>query len=144
MFSKACEYAIRAVLFVAAQSQMGNRTSLKEISKEIGSPEAFTAKILQQLSKNNILKGIKGPYGGFEVGESEMNNIRLIDIVHIMDGDSLFKGCALGLENCNNEKPCPLHTEFMEIRNQIHQLLENTTLRNLSDEIVNGLTFLKR
>lgn len=144
MFSKACEYAIRAVLYIATQSEQGKRTSLKDISKETDSPEAFTAKILQQLSKNNVLQSIKGPNGGFEIPEDDMQRIRLIEIVRIIDGDQLFTGCALGLKACNEEKPCPLHSEFLGIRTNIHQLLENTTIKKLVYDLELGLTFLKR
>ncbi|UCS92484.1 Rrf2 family transcriptional regulator [Echinicola marina] len=144
MFSKACEYAIRAVLYIATQSEQGKRTSLKAISKEIDSPEAFTAKILQQLSKNNVLQSIKGPNGGFEIDEASMQRIKLIEIVRIMDGEQLFTGCALGLKACNMDKPCPLHHEFLGIRTNIHQLLDNTTIKKLVNDLELGLTFLKR
>ena len=52
MFSKACEYGIRATLFIATRSLDRARVSLKEIASEIEGPEAFTAKILQQLAQN--------------------------------------------------------------------------------------------
>ncbi|WP_215225708.1 RrF2 family transcriptional regulator [Echinicola shivajiensis] len=144
MFSKACEYAIRAVLYIATQSEQGRRTSLKDISKEIDSPEAFTAKILQQLSKNNVLLSIKGPNGGFEIPDDTMERVKLIEIVRIIDGDQLFTGCALGLKACNEDKPCPLHNEFLGIRTNIHQLLETTTIKKLVNDLELGLTFLKR
>ncbi|WP_186757762.1 RrF2 family transcriptional regulator [Echinicola salinicaeni] len=144
MFSKACQYAIRAVLYIATQSEQGRRTSLKDISKEIDSPEAFTAKILQQLSKNSILLSIKGPNGGFEIPDETMKRVKLIEIVRIIDGDQLFTGCALGLKACNEEKPCPLHNQFLGIRTNIHQLLENTTIKKLVNDLELGLTFLKR
>ena len=35
MFSKACEYGIRATLFVAQQSKQERRVSIKEIAEEI-------------------------------------------------------------------------------------------------------------
>ncbi|MGB0369618.1 MAG: RrF2 family transcriptional regulator, partial [Flavobacteriales bacterium] len=63
MFSKACEYGIRATLFIAQNAAESNRVSLKEISKKINSPEAFTAKILQQLARNKIIVSYKGPHG---------------------------------------------------------------------------------
>ena len=55
MFSKACEYGIKASTYIALQSLQDKRVSLKEIAEEINSPVAFTAKILHQLAKNNIL-----------------------------------------------------------------------------------------
>ena len=60
MFSKACEYGIKASIFIAINSYEGKRVSPKEIAKEIDSPEAFTAKILQALVKNNVITCIYG------------------------------------------------------------------------------------
>ena len=77
MFSKACEYAIRATIYIAVQSSQNLRVGLKNISKEIDSPEPFTAKILQQLSKNNIIESIKGPPGGFQIDKNDMRKIQL-------------------------------------------------------------------
>ncbi|MEH0153836.1 Rrf2 family transcriptional regulator [Limibacter armeniacum] len=144
MFSKACEYGIRAMLFITTKSIHGERTSLKAISKEIGSPEAFTAKILQQLTKNKVLQSVKGPNGGFEVRPEDASKTKLIEIVSIIDGDQLFTGCGLGLPKCNDEKPCPLHHSFLKIRNDIQQLLSQTSLEELALDLDKGLSFLKR
>ena len=65
MFSKACEYGIRASIFIAEQSLLDKKVSLKDIAKAIDSPEAYTSKILQQLSRNFIINSDKGPTGGF-------------------------------------------------------------------------------
>ncbi len=67
MFSKACEYAIRAAIFIASESERGRRSSLKDIAREIDSPEAFTAKTLQKLTRSGIIVSTKGAQGGFEV-----------------------------------------------------------------------------
>ena len=51
MFSKACEYAIRATILIAMEGRKGRRMSLVEIADRTGSPKAFTAKVLQQLAR---------------------------------------------------------------------------------------------
>jgi Rrf2 family transcriptional regulator, iron-sulfur cluster assembly transcription factor len=144
MFSKACEYGIKASLFIATESQQGKRVSLTDIAKEINSPTAFTAKVLQQLAKSKIIKSAKGPSGGFEISESGMENIKLSHIVSAIDGDSVFNGCALGFLNCNENKPCPVHNKFKKIRNDLKAMLEKTSLMDLSGDINNGLTFLRQ
>ncbi len=65
MFSKTCEYAIRALIFVAQKSKNGGRTGIKEIANGIDSPEYFIAKILQDLSRKGFVQSAKGPTGGF-------------------------------------------------------------------------------
>lgn len=144
MFSKSCEYGIRATLYVAKQSLNDTRCSLKEIAKAIDSPEAFTAKILQDLSKNKILQSSKGPTGGFEISPIDQERIRLSHIVFAIDGDDVYKGCGLGLKSCNSKKPCPLHDKFMSVRADLKNLLEQTTIKELALGLTDGYTFLKR
>jgi len=144
MFSKACEYAIRATIYIAQQSLNSHRVSLKAISKEIDSPSAFTAKILQQLSRNKIITSVMGPTGGFEVSEKQLREIKLYHIVDAIDGDKIYNGCGLGLKACNASKPCPVHNQFARIRNDLQQMLKKTNLHDLASDVGIGMTFLRR
>ena len=58
MFSKACEYAIKSSIYIAQNSIVGKRVNVKEVSKAVDAPEAFTAKILQQLCREGIMDSI--------------------------------------------------------------------------------------
>ena len=144
MFSKTCQYGIKASVYIASQSALGNRVSLKDIAYNIDSPEAFTAKILHQLAKQNILNSLKGPTGGFEIPEGKAEKIMLRDIVYAIDGNSIYEGCALGFEACDARQPCPMHHKFVGIRDNLKEMLEHTSL----SEMANGLdlegTCLKR
>ncbi len=144
MFSKACEYGIRASIYIALQSLESRRVSLKEIAEEINSPVAFTAKILQLLSKNNIVDSVKGAHGGFEISRTQIDKLKLSEIVNAIDGNTIYEGCGLGLKECNAEKPCPVHDKFVSIRNDLRQMLENTSLYEMTTGLEMGVTFLKR
>lgn len=144
MFSKACEYGIRATLFIAQSSLKKRRVRLSEIAQAINSPEAFTAKILQQLAKSQVVKSIKGPYGGFEMEEKRMKSTPLRKVVWAIDGNKLFEGCAMGLSACDATRPCPLHDHFVEIRDELAALLDQTTIDQLANSLEQGKSFLKR
>ena len=144
MFSKACEYGIKASIYIAMQSLQGRRVSLKEIAEKVDSPTAFTAKILHQLAKNNLLDSTKGPSGGFQIEKERIDDIKLADIVFAIDGDSIYEGCGLGLDKCNANKPCPVHDKFVVIRDELKQMLRNTSLFELATGLEVGLTYLKR
>ncbi|WP_179344403.1 RrF2 family transcriptional regulator [Winogradskyella ursingii] len=143
MFSKACEYGIRSLIFIAMKSNEGKRVNISAISKQIDGPEAFTAKVLQQLVKGNIINSIKGPYGGFEISQKSIAETTLADVVAIIDGTKIYSGCGLGLNECNEEKPCPLHFQFAEVRDGLKEMLENTTLKTLAFDLEAGTSFLK-
>ncbi|GGH41978.1 Rrf2 family transcriptional regulator [Mangrovimonas yunxiaonensis] len=143
MFSKACEYGIRAVIYIAANSNEGRRVSLKAIAKHIDSPEAFTAKILQILVRHNIINSVRGINGGFEIEKQNLDVILLADIVKAIDGDQIYKRCGLGLHACSEAHPCPVHYQFVTIKNGLRTLLETTNLKTLALEVNSGLSFLK-
>jgi Rrf2 family protein len=143
MFSKTCEYAIRAMIFIAQQSKDGGKVGIKKIAKGIDSPEHFIAKILQELSRQNILQSTKGPNGGFYLNEHALNS-SLADIVRVVDGDKLFTGCGLGLKQCSETHPCPIHYEFKKVRISLQKTLENARLGKFTDKLEKSLAFLKR
>lgn len=143
MFSKTCEYAIRAMIFIAQQSKSDVRVGVKDIAKGIGSPEHFIAKILQDLSRKGLVLSLKGPTGGFYLDNKTLK-CTLADIVKAIDGDKLFSGCGLGLEYCSDAKPCPLHHEFKKIREDIYKTLQTTKLGEFHDQLAKSIGFLKR
>jgi Rrf2 family protein len=133
IFSKSCEYAIRAVIFIAHQSRNGKKVSIREVAKGIDSPVHFIAKILQFLSKRNIIQSIKGPNGGFYLDKRAMKQT-LEDVVIAMDGTDVFEGCALGLRYCSETRPCPLHEDFKQIRASIRESLQSITIGQFAEE----------
>jgi Rrf2 family protein len=143
MFSKACEYAIKAVLYVAQKSNGGDKVGIKKIAKGINAPESFVAKILQQLGRSALVSSVKGPNGGFYLDEKQLS-YSLAAIVTVIDGDLLFTGCALGLKSCSETKPCPLHFEFKAIREQMKITLQNATVGEFNEKLDAGISFLKR
>ena len=136
MFSKTCEYGIRAAVFIAAKSQKMERSSISEIATAIDSPEAFTAKICQKLARVNLIQSKKGPHGGFYIEKN--SQLKLMDIVVALDGDDIFKGCALGLDQCNAKNPCPLHDQFSSMRTDLMDLCNNTLITDLGDSLQDG------
>ena len=143
MFSKACEYGIRAMLYIARTSKGGMRVGIRDISKAIDSPEPFMAKILQDLSRKGLVLSIKGPHGGFYMDHKHLRT-SLADIVTAIDGDQLFNGCGLGLKACNEKKPCPIHYEFKAIRSNLRVMLESTALEEFTENLEKGILYLKR
>lgn len=131
MFSKACEYGIRAVLYLATRGQDQSNMSQKEISRQVGSPEAFTGKILQKLKKSGIVKSIKGNSGGFCVDYSKLDEIRLIEIVDAIDGPQAYSGCIMGLSQCSDSKPCPIHHQYKSIKQDMIKMISNIKLSEM-------------
>jgi Rrf2 family iron-sulfur cluster assembly transcriptional regulator len=144
MFSKACEYGIKAIIYIATQSLKDERVKIGDIVENVGSPEAFTAKILGALTKHDIVKSYTGPYGGFKIDTNRMKITKVSEIVFAIDGDSIYNGCGLGLSECSNVQPCPMHNKFVKIRGELKIMLETTTIYDLAIGLKSGESILMR
>lgn len=132
MFSKACEYGLKAMIFLAAEHNREELVNLGEIAAAIDSPAAFTSKVLQQLSRAGLVHSVRGPGGGFCITAEKLRHIRLSEIVLAIDGEQLFNGCGLGLKMCSDKRPCPIHHQYAGIRSKIRMMLEQTRLEEFT------------
>jgi Rrf2 family protein len=144
MFSKACEYGIRATIFIAEQSTQDRKVGLKEVASAIDSPVAYTSKILQQLSRHNIILSEKGPTGGFSMTQKNIDKTKLSEVVTAIDGKEIYIGCGFGLKKCNASKPCPVHNQFIKVREDLRNMLETTSIKSMTLNLKNGKAYLKR
>lgn len=142
MFSKSCEYAIKAMIFVAQKSKGELRVNIKEIAKGTDAPEHFMAKIMQELSRKRLIHSAKGPNGGFYMDKADLEN-SIADIVRAIDGDGIYTDCVLGLKACSEKNPCPVHHEFKEIKKKLIKMIEENTIAGFNDKLDTGKFFLK-
>ncbi|MGG5507309.1 MULTISPECIES: RrF2 family transcriptional regulator [unclassified Myroides] len=143
IFSKTCEYALRAVLYIAKRSEQGYKSGIKEIAQEVNSPEHFLAKILQKLSREGLIQSTKGPNGGFYLEKEDFNR-PLAEIVEAVEGKELFMGCAMGLSYCSETNPCPLHHDFKKIRDNLACVLKTTTIGQFNQGLIDGAFTLNK
>jgi Rrf2 family transcriptional regulator, iron-sulfur cluster assembly transcription factor len=133
IFSRQCEYALQAVLYITSKESNGY-TDIKEISEKLNIPPHFLAKILQNLSKSGLLKSQKGPSGGFALS-TDPDDITLYQIVVAVDGDGFLTDCVLGLPVCDSDNPCPVHDRWRKLRENIYKMLAGKTVGQMSNEM---------
>lgn len=128
MFSKTCEYGIKAIIFLA-QNRAAGKMKAKDIAEAIKAPEQFIAKILQELARKKIVYSAKGPTGGFYLNDDVIDK-SIAEVVLSIDGNGIFSDCVLGLTHCSDKNPCPLHSDYTKIRKGIIDMLEKKTFRS--------------
>lgn len=129
IYSNACEYAIRALTYLARHPDQ--LCLVKEISHNEKIPHYFLSKILQDLARDGLLKSTKGPGGGFRLTRPAAK-FSLYEIKKAVDGVADLDDCAVGLSKCSDMTPCPLHETFKPLREQIKEYLLSTTLADLA------------
>ncbi len=131
IYSVGCEYGVRALTKLAGDVPAGRFCLLRDILEGTDLPQHFVGKIFQTLVRAEILVSAKGRGGGFAL-KRPPTEITLRQIVEAIDGQHRINRCILGFSECNDDQPCAQHDHWKEIRRQIEQVLDTTTLADLS------------
>lgn len=141
MLSNTCKTAIKAVIYLCSKFDTKENSGIKEVAEYINANEHTVGKILQILVKQNVIKSIKGPSGGYYISVGQKKQ-PIINIVEAIDGKGIFKSCGLGLSKCSSSHPCPIHNEYKEARDIIEKLFKEKRALDLCQPINRGLAYL--
>lgn len=133
MLSKSAQYAVRSTIFLAIQSNESNRINVSHIAEKLQVPSPFLAKLLQQLSKANLISSTKGIKGGFYLSEENKKNT-LWDVISCIDGGQKFNSCFLGKPVCNDKNPCVFHEITAEFMEKLREKLQKKSLKSIAEE----------
>lgn len=141
MLSYTCKTAVKAVIFLATKEEKAEKTGIKEIAEHIDASEHSLGKVLQTLVRQDVIRSMKGPAGGFYISKRQREQ-PLINIVEAIDGKNIFKGCGLGLSRCSATRPCPIHDEYKEARDIIERIFKTKRVADLCEPVSSGIAYL--
>jgi Rrf2 family protein len=134
MLTNSSKYALKAVLFLTMYSDENHKMQVKDICEKINIPKAYSGKLLQALAKRNIISSSRGPKGGFYVDQGNKKQ-SIMSIIDTIDGRKKMEACIIGLDDCQEENPCPMHNLFASSRARMIQVFEETTLDDLAGNL---------
>lgn len=141
MLSHTCKTAVKAVIYLASKFELGAKSGIVEIAEHLNASEHTVGKMLQTLVKQDVIKSLKGPSGGFFISKDQMEQ-PIINIVEAIDGNQVFKKCGLGLNKCSSAHPCPIHDDYKVARDILETLFRNKKVIDLYEPVNSGLTYL--
>ncbi len=133
LYSKGCEYAIRAMAEISAGKEP-QKFRAQDICRKAGIPEAYARKTFQALVQNGFLSAAPGPGGGYSLAR-DSRTTTVMDVIEAVEGKHFFNGCVLGFDKCNDQKPCSLHSVWMGLKVRMIEALGSRTLLELSRSI---------
>ncbi len=142
IYSKPCEYAIRALASLASSPKRAAAQG-REIARAENLPAPVLGKVLQELVRKGLLESRRGPGGGFRLARRP-ELITLRDVVAAIDGLDHFLECAVGLERCADDAPCPLHDTWKGLRAQVMDYLESTSLAEMARAVARKKELVRR
>ena len=140
--SRSAEYAIRALSLLSEQQANGSLHS-REIAAELNLPPEFLTKILRRLTNTGLVRSQRGRTGGFRLNRPA-EEISLLAVVLPFEPQWSEVECLLGQAYCTDQDACPVHGPWVDIRKNLYDLLEQTTLVDVAERAVRGAPFATR
>lgn len=137
MFSKTTKYGLRAVIYLALNATKDEKVDVHSVATALEVPQPFLAKILQTLSRADIVSSSKGPGGGFYL-DSINKDKNLTDVLICLEGRNLFDDCILGLPDCGDANPCMLHHQVKAYKSGLDKELKQSTIGELIESVGRG------
>jgi len=138
--SKRGEYGLRAAIHLAnAQKHSPDAmVQIKDISVQEKIPTKYLEQILLALKNAGLLQSKMGIGGGYYLAK-EPGQINLGQIVRVLDGPLAPIRCVshMAYEHCGcpDEKTCGLRMVMGDVRDAIADILENTTLADVTERV---------
>lgn len=130
--SKKIEYSILAIRYIAKNTGNGC-ISVSEISERENIPYELLAKILQKMSKTNLLISQKGINGGYLLG-IKPSEISISDIIMAVDDEIQITDCLKengSTIDCERFDCCSIREPLLVIQNKVKDVFSQTKVNDL-------------
>lgn len=129
-FSKTTSYALSTLSFLA--DHQGEKYSAKRLHEILEIPWPYLRQLLTSMTKSGFISSVQGRNGGFVLLKSA-DLITLADIVDSVEGLEILGTCIMGYKACPFDHACAMHETWEQARENILDVLRNTTLAQLKN-----------
>ncbi len=141
VITRATEYAVRTVIFLAQQPK-NDIVLKKDICRTQEVTPAFLTKILQPLIKAGIVNSQRGVGGGFLLAKDPYE-ITMLDILQAEEGPLKLNHCLVDTSACHRDAYCSAHEAWYEAQTQMAEVLKRHNIGDLVQREKENLEALK-
>ena len=127
MISQTTEYALRSVLFLADRG--GEPQTTKKIAEATKVPIGYLSKVMQSLSRGDIVNSQRGLHGGFTLTRPA-ENMTILEVINAVDPLQRIHSCPLGLSS-HGVNLCPMHKRLDDAMAMVETAFRQSTLAEL-------------
>jgi len=136
--SKRGEYGLRAMIDLATWTKDNGVVQIKDIAERENIPAKYLEQILLTLKNAGLLHSKMGIGGGYYLAKPA-SEINLGQIVRVLDGPLAPIRCVSQFSyepcGCPDERTCGLRLVMLDVRNAIAQILDQTTLADVTKRV---------
>jgi len=127
-FSKATDYALHTMLFLAAATPEKPVGVQLLAEKQKVSP-TYLSKILTKLVKAGMIESTTGVNGGYRL-KRNWEDITFLDIIHAIEGSASLFDCSF-----NHGPDCPIQKVVLAAEEKMEEHLRNQKVSDLVQEM---------
>lgn len=127
--TRAADYAVRVMIHMASLPE-GTMVRLKTLADAADAPEKFLAKLLQNLSRAELVISRRGPNGGFELAPGA-KNATMMQVIEAIEGPFALNVC-LSEKGCERQEWCPAHAVWAQAQDALLHVLRRHTIHELA------------
>lgn len=134
MLSKKTKYAIKALMLLG-RNYGKEPMQIVKIATEENIPKKFLEQILLEMRNAGMLYSKKGAGGGYSLNKAP-EDIYLSQVMRLIDGPIALLPCVSlnfyrSCDECKHERSCGIRDTFVEVRNAMLQILNDTSVASL-------------
>jgi Rrf2 family protein len=131
-WSQESENALLGLVYLARQPE-GAVVTVGEIADKQRLPRSFLAKTFQKLARNGVLRSFRGRNAGYTLARPA-GEVSLKDLLEVLEGRGLYDRCLFWNRHCADGDPCLMHGAWSKAKESLVEVLEETSLRDLSTD----------
>jgi Rrf2 family protein len=130
MLSQRCKYALKALINLARTDGGSRRVS--DLAAEENIPRKFLEAIMSDLRRGSLVESTRGKLGGYRLARPA-DLITFGQLIRLTDGPLALLPCASQnfyrrCDDCPDETACVLRRVMADVRNEVSEILDRTTL----------------
>ncbi len=130
MFSRTVEYAMRAMVALAAGD--GRPMTTRQIAETMKVPQSYLSKVLQSQVRAGLVHSTRGLRGGFVLARKP-EDLNMMEILNAVSPYKRIESCPLDQEGHSSDL-CPLHSRLDQAMGMVQEAFEGTTLAEILSE----------
>jgi Rrf2 family nitric oxide-sensitive transcriptional repressor len=123
------EYALMALKYLS-QKIPGELTSAKEVSDSFKTPFDATARVMQAMAQNGLLRVEHGAFGGYQITK-DLNKVTMLNLLEIVEGPTALVKCMVKENPCEMHGTCNIVSPIQVLQNRLNDFYGNITLKEL-------------
>ena len=130
-YSKTTQYAIDALVHLAGLPS-GECLGVQEMAGELGIPQHFLGKILQDLRRSEFVYSIRGRHGGYSLEENP-EDISLYAVMDRMEDIAEYETCLFEDSECSMDLECAVVCHWSGVKFHLMTFLRSHTIADLRE-----------